>query len=755
MIHYKAKGSDNLYQYLGETGILMYDFFNNISAIALLFINFLHFNKKSDSMGRLATNIYKSPLRKKKNPSTKAFLVILEILFVSFFQYAVGGGFNRAFGTLVGTGANYFSMLLLSPFFIAFLCFFIGTDIFRQTDMVTLAYPFTMIFVRLACFCEGCCNGIACSFGFYNHVTDRVEFPVQLLEAFIAALIFIFLLLWRKKAEEGTMFPTYLILYSSTRFFAEFLSGAEKVLLIFNTYQILCLFGVLLGVFELFVVKNYKTKIRQFCNAYFDAAEDLYYDVTGKIREKRKGTIVHHGKQKKKKSPYIQNLKNAKTDNMKRWILIWSLGLMGQIGWNIESTWFSTYIYEKIDKNPSIMTPMLILGALASTVAVFLFGTISDRTGKRRTMISSGFVVWGLLSIGFSVTQYLPEINLTLAAVCVIIIDMLISFFAAVSVSVGFNTWITDIMNEKNSGQVGAALAAQTVLGALLANVIGGALIGKGNNYIRLFIVSGIILIFVGRLSVYLFDSKNDAKPSVRGSFFRQLSELFDYRSLSKKKELIWINITITFFFIGFSSYFPHIGNFITQYLGYTADKMGLIEAIPMVIAMFVTLPMTKLVDKNRFITVTAISIALGLLGSSFVFNITPRSVDLSKAFNLQLFAGIFFVSASYIIMLQATKTWTKNMYPKESKGQYEGLWAISYAFIPMLFGSNIGEWIIRNEGINRFNEITQRYEYIPNQKIFIIGTLISALSIIPVIIAKCYFDKKVKSETNASEQVK
>ena len=103
--------------------------------------------------------------------------------------------------------------------------------------------------------------------------------------------------------------------------------------------------------------------------------------------------------------------------------------------------------------------------------------------------------------------------------------------------------------------------------------------------------------------------------------------------------------------------------------------------------------------------------------------------------------------------MLQATKTWSKNLYPKDSKGQYEGLWAISYALIPMFFGSNIGQLIIRTMGANQFNEYTQRYEYIPNQNIFIIGTLISVLSIIPIMISKRYLNKK--NEQKKREEIK
>lgn len=752
MIHYIDKVGDFMYQYLGDTNILMYDLINNISIIALVLINLLFYKTKVTSLGRISLNLSASFSKKHKYPHIEIFLAIIEILFVSLIQYGLGGSFNRAFGNLVGTGSNYFAMLFLSPVFVAVFCLFAGIDVFKQMDIITPAYPFTMIFVRLACFCQGCCSGFACDFGLYNHSTGQNEIPLQLVEMFTVLAIFIFLMFRRKKAKEGTMFPTYLIIYSATRFFSEFLSCKENIFLIFKRYHILCLVGIAVGVIQLFVVKNYKNKIGQFYSIFFDALESIYNEILVRAGIKSEKNITHHSKNKKKqKQPAMQNTDNSnKISDMKRWILIWSLGLMGQIGWNIESTWFSTYIYEKIDKSPTAMTPMLYLGALASTVAVFLFGTVSDRTGKRRTMISYGFIIWGMLSICFSFTQFLPKVSLSLAFVFIIIIDMLISFFAGMSVSVGFNTWITDILNKKNSGQIGGALAAQTVLGSLLANVVGGLLIGENNNYIRLFVISGIVLIFVGLLSKFLFDPKDDVSPSVRGSFFNQLSELLDYKNLIKQKELVWVNITVILFFMGFSSYFPHLGNFLTQYLGYSAEKMGIIEAIPMVTAIFITLPISKLINKNKFISVAFISIVLGLIGSFSIFTISPQSIDITKYFNATLYIGIFFVASSYIIMLQATKTWTKNLYPKESKGQYEGLWAISYALIPMFFGSNIGEWVIKNEGLQRFNELTQRYEYFPNQKLFLIGTLISALSIIPIILAKKYFDRKTTDSDTA-----
>ena len=77
------------------------------------------------------------------------------------------------------------------------------------------------------------------------------------------------------------------------------------------------------------------------------------------------------------------------------WLLVWGLGIAGQICWNIENQWFNTFVYAKIGKDPSIITGMLFCSAAATTFSTFFFGTWIDRTGKRRLFIGLGYILWG------------------------------------------------------------------------------------------------------------------------------------------------------------------------------------------------------------------------------------------------------------------------------------------------------------------------------------------------------------------------
>ena len=55
-----------------------------------------------------------------------------------------------------------------------------------------------------------------------------------------------------------------------------------------------------------------------------------------------------------------------KTNPAKFWILVWLLGLAGQLCWNIENQWFNTFVYAKIAKDPTIISWMLAISALAT-----------------------------------------------------------------------------------------------------------------------------------------------------------------------------------------------------------------------------------------------------------------------------------------------------------------------------------------------------------------------------------------------------
>ena len=441
-----------------------------------------------------------------------------------------------------------------------------------------------------------------------------------------------------------------------------------------------------------------------------------------------------------------------RTDLKKRsgfamWLLVWGLGLAGQICWNMENQWFNTFVYAKIGKDPSIITGMLICSAAATTFATFFFGTWADRTGKRRIFISWGYILWGVFTITFGLTQFISKEHYLLVAVSVVLADTVMSFFGSMGNDAGFNTWTTDIMTDKNRGQIGAALATQPVLGTILGTVVGGLLVGENDNYMLLFVVMGVFVIVFGFISMFTLNKKDDVPPSVRGSFFQQFISVFNFKKFFRLRELVWVNIGVSLFFIGFNVYFAYIGNYLIHYLGYTADMMGVIEAVPLVLSMLTAIPIGILINKNKHPLVSFCAIVCNIIGLLILFPVKTGDVDPTQLFNFRLWLGIFVVGVGYVGILQTTKVWTKQLYPGDAKGQFEGIWILFFVLIPMIGGSLIGEAVVKTAGETFVDEASGLTQYIPNGNIFIVGAAVILLSLIPFIFAAKRHKSRISTE--------
>ena len=246
-----------------------YDILNYVGAAALIIYNLFRIKERGTlTKSRFRNLAAKHRMNGKSGIITEDnFWLVIESVIISLFQYAPIIFVNNLFGKMVGTGANYFGLLYLAPIFMALGCFVLESDLLNQMDLITPAYPVALFFSKVACFTAGCCRGVAWNYGIPNAFSGIKEFPIQLLEAAVAILIFAFFIKCRRKLKNGTAFPIYVILYSGSRFLTEFLRGESVVFMGLKTYQILCLIGVVVGVLEYYLAVTDKKNIeKDVCN---------------------------------------------------------------------------------------------------------------------------------------------------------------------------------------------------------------------------------------------------------------------------------------------------------------------------------------------------------------------------------------------------------------------------------------------------------------------------------------------------------
>lgn len=299
-----------MYRYIN--GQDAYAYFNMLAYYALLFSIPFFFVLKRKSLGLISRDVCNlvSGFNSKLGKVAEFVLAFFEtFLIVRVIDYS--SLYNRPFGALVGTGANYFAEFIAIPLFCTLLSIVTVSNPLKQLDLAILITPIQVTFFKFACFCNGCCWGIPWQNGLYNHHPDHPgkQVPVQLIEMGLAVAIFIFLQFYRKKAKTGTIYPMYLTLFSFTRFFAEFFKADyPNVLGPFNMYQILSTIGFVVGLILLLVMRKYGDKLS-------DAYDKAINTLVEKIKQKRADKIAEE--QAMREADMKERLEKAKAARAK------------------------------------------------------------------------------------------------------------------------------------------------------------------------------------------------------------------------------------------------------------------------------------------------------------------------------------------------------------------------------------------------------------------------------------------------------
>lgn len=255
--------------------IRAYDLLNVVSTLVLLIFNVV----EAERLG--IAGVYSSLLSSRTSNYLKPVFIFLETTMFSIIIYAlppliIGRSFASLFHNFTyGTSAIMYFGWLISYITLCFVCAFLtGLKPFQRLDLFTPAFPLALTYSKLACFCGGCCRGFQTPYGFYNYQKGLREFPVQIIESVEALVIFLILMKIRKKVKMGTMFPLYLMLYSGTRFFSEFLRREPNVLGYIKFAQMFCIIFFLLGLFGFYFTKRYGTIIDATFVSFYSKIED-------------------------------------------------------------------------------------------------------------------------------------------------------------------------------------------------------------------------------------------------------------------------------------------------------------------------------------------------------------------------------------------------------------------------------------------------------------------------------------------------
>ncbi len=378
-------------------------------------------------------------------------------------------------------------------------------------------------------------------------------------------------------------------------------------------------------------------------------------------------------------------------DKEKRIILIVViLGVLGQIAWGLENSWFNTYTYDAITTETWPIALMNGASALVATVTTFLVGIYSDRVGKRKPFIRYGYVIWGFFTAAIILAELMP--NKTSAALCVVFIDCIMTFFGSTAYDACYNAWTTDISNESNRGKITAIVQiAPLVSGVILAGA--GAIIDSF-GYHTFFIGVGALVSVVGLIVGGWITEGKDLKPdnTRRGNMVRDIIDAFGRDSRIQNRELFLILSSFCILSIGFQVSYAYEMIYANNYLGVSKTFATLLTAgaLPFIVA--ASFIGGKLVDTDNG--------ERGLMISPLLFFVGAILHGMSKNIVVIIVARIFLYVGYFLMTVTATAMF-KNLTPEDSRGRFEGVRMVFVVLLPMIIGPQIGSFLIGHAGLS------------------------------------------------------
>ena len=212
----------------------------------------------------------------------------------------------------------------------------------------------------------------------------------------------------------------------------------------------------------------------------------------------------------------------------KTWLSIVIFSLVGQIAWTMENMFYNLYIVDQFNATSNAIALMVSLSAVTATLTTLFMGALSDKIGKRKIFIVSGYFLWGItiLSFIFVNNQYIASASLGVALV--ILLDCLMTFFGSTANDASYNAYLTEITDETNRGKVEGVNSAMPLISILI--VFGGlssfARIDENGNdtWPIVFVIIGIAVLISGIVGLFtikdpVVESKKD-EPYFQNIFY-------------------------------------------------------------------------------------------------------------------------------------------------------------------------------------------------------------------------------------------
>lgn len=407
----------------------------------------------------------------------------------------------------------------------------------------------------------------------------------------------------------------------------------------------------------------------------------------------------------------------------KSWLALIIIGLAGQIAWTIENMYFNTFMYHTISSDPGYIALMVSSSAVVATLTTLIMGALSDRLGRRKIFITAGYIIWAFTVLAFSWIKPSAFPSVRAAALTVVIMDSVMTFFGSTANDASFNAYITESVERKDRTKVEAVVQVLPMVSMLFVFGVMDGFTQKG-MWSLFFAVTAAIMLFSGILSIFLLDRDR----CVKKDNVRLLDSLiFGFRkSTVKNNSSLYIALAAyAVTALAMQVFFPYLIIYMQTYLGFESEYV-IILAVTLVAASVFCIIGGRAADRMGR-TKAALPMT-GLMTGGLVMMAAARSLLFTIAAGTVMMSG-------YLLSVSIFSGMVRDYTPRGNEGEIQGIRMIFQVMLPMVIGPYIGALAIKGSNLTYVELGVEKT--VPTPVIFLLAAAVELFAVIPVFILR------------------
>lgn len=354
------------------------------------------------------------------------------------------------------------------------------------------------------------------------------------------------------------------------------------------------------------------------------------------------------------------------------WLLFWGM-LISTAGASMIWPFLMIYVSEKLDLPMTSVASLMTLNAVAGLVASFVIGPITDRAGRKITMIV------GLFATGLLYLAMIPAETMLQFAILMTMRGLFNPLYR-----VGADAMVADLIPEKDRADAYALTRLSKNVGVALGPAVGGFVATASYNIAFWAAAVGLI---VFSLLMFLFAQEtlpDDGETTIQGS-----TGLAGYKEIFSNTVFMPFVMAFTLAQIGSTIVWVLMGVYAKNNFGILENRYGLIPMTNALMVVFLQVYVTRTTKKSRPLSM----LSLG----AFFYACGVTSVALANDF-WGFWISMVIITIGELILVPTATTFVANIAPKDMRGRYMSIFSLSWG-VAAGIGPIVGGYL--NDNIN------------------------------------------------------